>query len=69
VIMMFSDQVHYSDPGLISDKHPAPAGLIRMDMMVYTSHRPSIPPNSAHNLRTPQPGNTTPGYDLSCGAR
>jgi hypothetical protein len=69
VIMMFSDQVHYSDPGLISDKYPAPAGLTRRDMMVYPSHRPSIQPNSAQNLRTPQPGNTATGFGLSCGAR
>jgi hypothetical protein len=58
---MFSDQLHYADPGLISGKHPAPAGLTRMDMMVYTSHRPIIPPNSAHNLRTGQGGETTMG--------
>jgi hypothetical protein len=51
VIMMISDQLHYADPQLISGKHPSTAGLTRMDMMVYTSHRPRIPPNSAHNLR------------------
>jgi hypothetical protein len=28
---MFGYQLHYTEPGLTSGKHPAPAGLTRMD--------------------------------------
>jgi hypothetical protein len=51
--MMFGHQLHYAEPGLTSGKHPTPAALTRMDnVIVHTSHRPSIPSIIAHPLHS-----------------
>jgi hypothetical protein len=50
---MFGHQLQNAKPGLTSGKHPAPACLTRMDnVIVYTSHRLSIPRIIAHPVHS-----------------